>query len=564
LGPLKPKPKVRTKVPAPKVPQDTRSPDAAGSAAASAAGSEGAAAAGATASEKGSAGAASSFDRNRAPAAPPSTRPVFNFGQFGADSGRTAEPSKELLLVEDVFSKHVGDPKTNLGQDPNEVTRILRAWTVVLGREAAESPSPLPQCWISALKSAATFLLSHLSQSDDPAPIWPEAQSLELVEGDATRSLGLWIQVHVEYGCALLLRAIPPRGVWNVTVLGLDRWEYAMAYDEKTRVPFATCPPQPAILACGELPAGREESFHGHFQELLRVAAARTAHDRHSVTGKGRGHQKTPTFISAVAFDAIRCAVAEQGISENEETQVQGGTTDVGQHTGAVARMTAWPLACSLLLHISVNEFAPLNSAWFSILGDTLVAESDVMNVAIACFACRAAEVKSLSREHTAGTVDAIMGALQTATRHIVEAPTAEFGLKSLSRRVTAARRRADELGRTLDRTGFLPELPIQGPGAENMQQMISRCVSLHEDLLPKPTPGQRRSQTARVSETLQLVANGDGSVGDFCSWWQSLSVRDNTATDLLRLRAADKFMTKKSKVFKALESVPATYRTRI
>jgi hypothetical protein len=57
----------------------------------------------------------------------------------------------------------------------------------------------------------------------------------------------------------------------------------------------------------------------------------------------GQGHQKTPSFISALVEQAVDF-VASEASECGFYYQARGGITDVGKHTGGLPRETCWPL----------------------------------------------------------------------------------------------------------------------------------------------------------------------------------------------------------------------------
>jgi hypothetical protein len=72
-------------------------------------------------------------------------------------------------------------------------------------------------------------------------------------------------------------------------------------------------------------------------------------------------HQKTPSFMRSLLQNAIAISVNGRVLDSDSDSDSdggkvpQGGTTDVGLHTGGKRRHTTWPLVCAVL---SVSLFA--------------------------------------------------------------------------------------------------------------------------------------------------------------------------------------------------------------
>jgi hypothetical protein len=62
-----------------------------------------------------------------------------------------------------------------------------------------------------------------------------------------------------------------------------------------------------------------------------------------------QGNQKTPSFAYVILKQLIAPTTNEELPKINEELPIQGGTTDVGLHTGCVLRNTSFPLVLSCL-----------------------------------------------------------------------------------------------------------------------------------------------------------------------------------------------------------------------
>jgi Protein of unknown function (DUF3638) len=131
------------------------------------------------------------------------------------------------------------------------------------------------------------------------------------------------------------------------------------------RGPFATALIAPLVV---RIDAALDESEQ-HNTGVFRRATAPTPFGRHG-HGRGRqqhqqhqqpqqqqqqhlGNQKTPSFLRAIVWNAMQETIANASsapaASTTATTTIQGGTTDVGLHTGCIRRNTSFPLVASLL-----------------------------------------------------------------------------------------------------------------------------------------------------------------------------------------------------------------------
>eukprot|EP00727_Mastigamoeba_balamuthi_P005973 m51a1_g1996 hypothetical protein (2899) ;mRNA; r:1204735-1213498 len=166
-----------------------------------------------------------------------------------------------------------------------------------------------------------------------------------------------WLRTRVvrwlpDYGCAVLRSeplgdadddaAMPVR----LTVLGLDGWQHRV-HSSFSRESFPTkrehCaePSSASPVSVGELPpVATLDMWLAQFLALL--TKAQQQHDKQrSASNGGRGHQKTPGFVAALAQDAIQALETEQPPTESPP---KAGFTDVGRHTGGPPRATGWAL----------------------------------------------------------------------------------------------------------------------------------------------------------------------------------------------------------------------------
>jgi hypothetical protein len=121
-------------------------------------------------------------------------------------------------------------------------------------------------------------------------------------------------------------------------LLGPDEWAFSVRQDGS----FTGTPPTGCAvdMLAGEVPMTKLGAFLECFRKLFDQASKKSGEQRSAAEGK-QGHQKTPAFIFAVMEDAL--AGREKPLS-----QPRGGFTDVGLHTGGIARATAWPLAAAV------------------------------------------------------------------------------------------------------------------------------------------------------------------------------------------------------------------------
>jgi hypothetical protein len=162
----------------------------------------------------------------------------------------------------------------------------------------------------------------------------------------------------------------------------------------------------------------RFHMFMGLFKELLGQAAARTGNQRNAAKNP-QGNPKTPGLVQAVLHDALR------GFDEPEQpdegtTPPRGGFTDVGLHTGGVARNTTWPLVRAILQvlledhelhgmyrHTMVQLQLWVAEHWLLSLSSNTIAAAQV-NVTMQMLAAIQQEAAALADEHLdMGTVEA-------------------------------------------------------------------------------------------------------------------------------------------------------------
>lgn len=153
----------------------------------------------------------------------------------------------------------------------------------------------------------------------------------------------VWVTWMARYGCAIAVGDIDVQ-TYSITVVGLDGWKtkvHASVHKgrELTAMPDVT---NPAILDVGSVPI--RENLVQDLMNLLKQKLKESEKER----TRQKNH-KTPTFVWARLLDAM----AEMEVISTDEVETmedcyQGGTTDVGLHTGCLARNTSFPLVASV------------------------------------------------------------------------------------------------------------------------------------------------------------------------------------------------------------------------
>ncbi|KAI9981767.1 hypothetical protein PInf_009537 [Phytophthora infestans] len=148
-----------------------------------------------------------------------------------------------------------------------------------------------------------------------------------------------------KYGC-VLQRSQKNAVDVALQVVSIDGWERSLHFLPTgqcvhSAVPSTYSPHTPQC--CAVLDTELEIKFSTVFATELRKAQSNRGSERSAATNE-LGHQKTPQFISAVVKRTVDSLMGNtQGIGD-VSFAAQGGTTDVGQHTGGRARDTCWAL----------------------------------------------------------------------------------------------------------------------------------------------------------------------------------------------------------------------------
>jgi hypothetical protein len=129
-----------------------------------------------------------------------------------------------------------------------------------------------------------------------------------------------------------------------LSMVGLDRWEHVVHASihgrESTAEPDVT---KPAFFGVGRVVTNEVDELLQQFDQALSASEANNTGNMRGQHGGHRGNQKTPSFARAVLLETM---LALSGVSDTP--MVQGGTTDVGLHTGSILRNTSFPLVLSL------------------------------------------------------------------------------------------------------------------------------------------------------------------------------------------------------------------------
>ncbi|KAL3918409.1 MAG: hypothetical protein SGILL_004250, partial [Bacillariaceae sp.] len=171
------------------------------------------------------------------------------------------------------------------------------------------------------------------------------------------------IKWFARYGAAVLFQDAGSNGV-NIKVVGLDGWDVNVHASVKGRATIALADVRnPAVFPLGFVKKQNVESIVNLFLRNLSKSEVENTGDRRGQRSGHLGNQKTPSFLSHLLYKAI--AKVEEGKFETNAS-LQGGTTDVGLHTGCVKRNTSFPLIVSVLYSILVEKSKlPLSGVLF-------------------------------------------------------------------------------------------------------------------------------------------------------------------------------------------------------
>jgi hypothetical protein len=136
-----------------------------------------------------------------------------------------------------------------------------------------------------------------------------------------------------------------------VWVIGLDGWKSRVHTSwsdgrESISVPDLTLP---TVFGLGPVETIDIDKFVENVDEALRESERHSGYSRAHRKGH-LGNQKTPSFLRTIVWNSLQ-AIGSRGVDKppTYERTIQGGTTDVGLHTGCLRRNTSFPLVATLL-----------------------------------------------------------------------------------------------------------------------------------------------------------------------------------------------------------------------
>jgi len=159
-------------------------------------------------------------------------------------------------------------------------------------------------------------------------------------------------QLHwlAHYGSVILFKSIDVLSS-SATVVDLDKWSQAVHASVEGRENTAIADVTASVLfEVGPVPTARIDGILEQFRKALEESQANTGSARRQAAGHN-GNQKTPSFARTILLQVIRDskeAKLIEGVQDSQEAlSIQGGTTDVGLHTGCIPRNTSFPLVLS-------------------------------------------------------------------------------------------------------------------------------------------------------------------------------------------------------------------------
>uniref|UniRef100_A0A7S1C6A7 ubiquitinyl hydrolase 1 n=2 Tax=Bicosoecida sp. CB-2014 TaxID=1486930 RepID=A0A7S1C6A7_9STRA len=328
------------------------------------------------------------------------------------------------------------------------------------------------------LKSDASLLASEAVAGADAGDALSLRQQLrmaqEVLSGQCPTVTIKW---YGPYGAAIVCTTTPcpaaggeghdmPRCGWcsrRFDLLALDSWRATTftGANMPAPVPTAVCDGHRMVPLQDRCRTPLPEVYV-KVKTLLDEAAAATSGNkgaRRSQPGQ-YGHQKTPGFLWAIAFDAIAHDMEWVGKTDSKTTEDRtmpiGGFTDVGLHTGGVPRPTSWPLAFEALRFVLSLGTTPslTNPALFARIRcyfDVWVAEQ------LLPAPCDAVVVDD---------VNDVMRTIDAATRRLCEGHLSDADCRALSERIVRIRESLDSavdaaLRSTSDAVSLPPDLDM-------------------------------------------------------------------------------------------------------
>ncbi|KAG6583243.1 uncharacterized protein IUM83_06184 [Phytophthora cinnamomi] len=126
----------------------------------------------------------------------------------------------------------------------------------------------------------------------------------------------------------------------KLEVIFVDGWERVLHFLPSGECIHSSVPKTHHVLHCEVLDTQLPEEFETTFESGLHEAQQSKKAKRRATTN-WLGHQKAPQFIAAVVHRSVALV---NGRGDENSFVPNGGTTDVGQHTGGRPRDTCWAL----------------------------------------------------------------------------------------------------------------------------------------------------------------------------------------------------------------------------
>ncbi|KAL7995271.1 hypothetical protein Plhal703r1_c46g0147961 [Plasmopara halstedii] len=148
-----------------------------------------------------------------------------------------------------------------------------------------------------------------------------------------------------QYGC-VIQRTQKTAMEITIEVVYIDEWKHQLHFLPTGKCVHSAVPSNQCLHApqcCVDLDTELEAKFSTLFASKLLEAQKIRGSER-SAAKNELGHQKTPQFIAAIVKHCVVSLIGRTSDVDNISMVVQGGTTDVGRHTGGRARDTCWAI----------------------------------------------------------------------------------------------------------------------------------------------------------------------------------------------------------------------------
>jgi hypothetical protein len=131
----------------------------------------------------------------------------------------------------------------------------------------------------------------------------------------------------------------------SISMVGLDGWQSVIHASvdgrESTAIPDVS---SPAFYQLGPSPIDEIDELLKKLQDALAESESNNTGNMRGQHAGHQGNQKTPSFARTVLWQVMN--------DTKDRLSIQGGTTDVGLHTGCVRRNTSFPLVLSAVYTI--------------------------------------------------------------------------------------------------------------------------------------------------------------------------------------------------------------------